>query len=184
MKKYKIIYADPPWAYKNMGNIQNNVLKHYSTMKQEDIESLNVNEIADDNSILFLWVTMPKLQEGLNVIKAWGFEYKTCGFNWIKKNKCGSNFFGVGWYTKSNSELCLIGTKGRSPKVSNSISQIIETVRGKHSEKPNIVREKIIEFCGDIPRIELFARTKVEGWDIWGNEVESDISLITSEAKK
>ena len=90
----------------------------------------------------------------------------------------------MGWYTKSNSELCLIGTKGRSPKVSNSISQIIETVRGKHSEKPNIVREKIIEFCGDIPRIELFARTKVEGWDIWGNEVESDISLITSEAKK
>src|SRR3990167_10637532 len=133
--------------------------------------------VADDNSILFLWATFPKIQEALDVIKAWGFEYKTVGFTWIKKNKNGGNFFGVGWYTKSNAEVCLIGVRGKAPKRSNSISQIIETVREKHSQKPAIVREKIVEFCGDLPRIELFAREKTKGWDVFGNEVKNSIKL-------
>lgn len=177
MKKYKIIYADPAWEYRNMGNIQATANAHYPTMKQKDIENLPVAEIADENSILFLWATFPKIQEALNVIKAWGFEYKTVGFTWIKKNKNGGNFFGVGWYTKSNAEVCLIGVKGRAPKQSNSISQIVETIREKHSKKPSIIREKIVEFCGDLPRIELFARERERGWDVWGNEVSSDIKL-------
>jgi len=184
MKKYQIILADPPWSYRNMGNIQATANAQYSTMKNEDICNLPVNELADNNCILFLWATFPKLQEALDVIKAWGFEYKTVGFNWIKKNKNGGNFFGVGWYTKSNSEICLIGVKGKAPKVSNSVSQIIETVKGKHSEKPFIVRDKIVEFCGDIPRIELFARQKTEGWDVWGNEVKSDIELSIQSKEK
>lgn len=172
-KKYNIIYADPPWSYRNMGNIQATANQHYNTMKQEEIEDLGkvIKNISDTNCMLFIWVTFPKLQEGLNTIKAWGFEYKTIGFNWIKKNKNGSNFFGVGWYTKSNSEICLIGVKGKPIKKSNSISQIIETVREEHSKKPEIVREKIVEFVGDLPRIELFARQQVQGWDCWGNEV-------------
>lgn len=172
-KKYNIIYADPPWSYRNMGNIQNNVLQHYSTMKQEEIEDLGkiIKKISDENCMLFLWATFPKLQEALDTIKAWGFEYKTVGFNWIKKNKNGKNFFGVGWYTKSNSEICLIGVKGKSIKSSNSISQIIESVREEHSKKPSIVRDKIVEFVGDYPRIELFARQYADGWDCWGNEV-------------
>ena len=140
-------------------------------MKNEDIYNLPIENIADDNCILFLWATFPNLQEALNTIKAWGFEYKTCGFNWIKKNKNGTNFFGIGWYTKSNSEVCLIGTKGKAPKASNKVSQIVESVREKHSKKPDIVRDKIVEFSGDLPRIELFARNKVDGWDCWGNEV-------------
>jgi N6-adenosine-specific RNA methylase IME4 len=177
MKKYQIIYADPPWAYRNMGNIQATANSHYKTMSQLDIESLPIKNLADDNSILFLWATFPKIQEALNTIKAWGFEYKTVGFTWIKKNKNGGNFFGVGWYTKSNAEVCLIGVKGKSPKISNSISSVVETVREEHSKKPEIIRNKIVEFCGDIPRIELFARQKTEGWDVWGNEVESDINL-------
>ena len=170
-KKYSIIYADPPWEYRNMGNIQATAASHYSTMKQADIEKLPVGELATDNSILFMWATFPKLQEALDTIKAWGFAYKTCGFTWVKKNKNGSNFFGVGWYTKSNAEICLIGTKGRAPKVSNKVSQIIESVREEHSKKPSITRDKIVEFCGDLPRIELFARQAVDGWDCWGNEV-------------
>lgn len=178
MKKYQIIYADPPWAYRNMGNIQATANAQYNTMSNEDICNLPVDKISANNSILFLWATFPKIQEALDVIKAWGFEYKTVGFTWIKKNKNGSNFFGVGWYTKSNVEICLIGTKGKSPKVSNSISQIIETIREKHSKKPDIVKDKIVEFAEDIPRIELFARTKTKGWDVWGNEVESDIILM------
>ena len=176
-KKYQIIYADPPWEYRNMGNIQATATSHYNTMRQYDIESLKVGDIAEDNCILFLWATFPKIQEALNVIKAWGFEYKTVGFTWIKKNKNGGNFFGVGWYTKSNAEVCLIGVKGKAPKISNKVSSIIETVREQHSKKPDIVRDKIVLFCGDLSRIELFAREKTEGWDVWGNEVESDITL-------
>lgn len=171
-KKYQIIYADPPWQYRNMGNIQATANSHYNTMSQKDIESLPVSQIADDNSILFLWATFPKLQEALDTIKAWGFEYKTSGFTWIKKNKNGGNFFGVGWYTKSNAEVCLIGARGRSPKNSNSVSSIIESVREGHSKKPAIVRDKIVEFCGDLPRIELFARESVEGWDVLGNGID------------
>ena len=172
MKKYQIILADPPWAYRNMGNIQATANSHYLTMNNEDICKLNVDLITDDNCILFLWATFPKIQEALDVIKAWGFEYKTVGFNWIKKNKNGGNFFGVGWYTKSNAEVCLIGVKGKAPKISNSISSIIETVRERHSKKPDIVRDKIVEFCGDIPRIELFARERTKGWDVLGDEID------------
>jgi len=178
MKKYKIIYADPPWAYRNMGNIQATANEHYSIMSNEDICNLKVEEIAEDNSILFLWATFPKIQEALDVIKAWGFEYKTIGFNWVKTNpKNGKPFFGVGWYTKSNAEVCLIGVKGKAPKKSNSISSIIIEPRGKHSVKPNEARKRIVEFCGDIKRVELFAREKTKGWDVWGNEVKSDIKL-------
>lgn len=173
-KKYDIIYADPPWAYRNMGNIQATANSHYSTMKQEDIEALPIGQLAKPNSILFMWATFPKMQEALNTIKAWGFEYKTVGFTWIKKNKNGSNFFGVGWYTKSNAEVCLIGVKGKPPKASNKVSQIIESVREEHSKKLDIVRDKIIEFCGDFSRIELFARQYAKGWDCWGNEAPED----------
>jgi len=180
MKKYQIIYADPPWAYRNMGNIQATASAQYSTMNNQDICNMGfqVDEICDDNCILFLWATFPKIQEALDVIKAWGFEYKTVGFTWVKTNpKNGKPFFGVGWYTKSNAEVCLIGVRGKAPKESNSISSIVIEPRGKHSSKPDEVRKRIVEFCGDIPRIELFAREKTEGWDVWGNEVKSDIKL-------
>ena len=185
--KYQIIYADPPWEYRNMGNIEGAATQHYCTMSQKEIESLPIKKIAAENCILFLWATFPKLQEALNTIKAWGFEYKTVGFVWVKKNKNGTPFFGIGWYTKSNAEICLIGTKGKPPKKSNKISSIIETTISDHSRKPHIVRKKIVELCGDVPRIELFARGDKErdlfgdnvfdGWDVWGNEVDSDIEL-------
>ena len=169
-KKYNIIYADPPWSYRNMGNIQGGANLHYPTMKQVDIENMGniIKNISKENCMLFLWVTFPKLQEGLDTIKAWGFEYKTVGFNWIKKNKNGTNFFGIGWYTKSNSEICLIGVKGKPIKQSNSISQIIESIREEHSKKPDIVRNKIVEFCGDVSRIELFARQEAERMGLLG----------------
>ena len=180
MKKYQIIYADPPWAYRNMGNIQATANAQYPTMKNEDICNLPIQDLADDNCILFLWATFPKIQEALDVIRVWGFEYKTVGFTWIKKNKNGGNFFGVGWYTKSNAEICLLGTKGNAHTLvkDNSISQVIITPKTKHSRKPQEAREKIVQLVGDIPRIELFARQKIDGWDVWGNEVDSDIELL------
>ncbi len=172
-KKYNIIYADPPWSYQNWCDKKNGAAKaHYETMTQADIEALPVGKIAADDSILFMWATFPKLQEALNTIKAWGFEYKTIGFCWVKRNKNGTWFKGIGFYTKSNCEVCLIATKGKPPKASihHNISQIIETVREVHSKKPDIVKDKIVEFSGDLPRIELFARKQTEGWDVWGNE--------------
>jgi len=186
LKKYKIIYADPPWEYRNSG-IRGAAVNHYPLMKDRDIESLPIQKISDKNSILFLWATFPKIQEALNVIKAWGFKYKTVGFVWVKKNKDNSNFMGVGWYTRSNAEICLIGTKGNPPKRNHNISQIIEEFKGKHSEKPIIVKQRIVELVGDLTRVELFARKprnvlfpdiNFKGWDVWGNEVESDMELL------
>jgi N6-adenosine-specific RNA methylase IME4 len=174
-KKYQIIYADPPWSYRNGKGHPRwaaEVTNHYETMTIDDIKALPVQDITDDNAILFLWVTFPNLQEGLDTLKAWGFKYKTLGFSWIKTNpKSGTPFFGVGYYTKSNCEVCLIGTKGKAPKESNKVSSVILEPREAHSKKPAIVREKIVELCGDVPRIELFARQTAPGWDSWGNEV-------------
>lgn len=169
-KKYRIIYADPPWSYRNMGNIHAVAAHHYNTMSLNELKNLPIENLAEENCILFIWATFSKIQETLDLIRAWGFDYKTVGFTWVKKNKNGSNFFGVGWYTKSNAEVCLIATKGKAPKISNSVSSIVESVREEHSKKPAIIRNKIVEFSGDLPRIELFARQYADGWDCWGDE--------------
>jgi len=179
-KKYNIIYADPPWSYQNGGVPQGGVNAQYKTMKLQDIKDLPIDEISEDISVLFMWATFPQLQEALEVIKAWGFTYKTLGFSWIKTNKNnGEPFFGIGYYAKSNCEVCLMATKGKAHSLvkSNKVSSVLIHKRTKHSKKPDIVAEKIVELFGDIPRIELFARDKKEGWDVWGNEVESDIKL-------
>ena len=171
--KYEIIYADPPWDYnKKIG--ASVASEQYLTLKIDQVKSyLEDNTIeTEENAILFLWVTFPLLEEGLETIKAWGFKYKTCGFNWIKTDKEGKPCWGIGHYTKSNSELCLLATKGDGlPILSNNISQIILSERREHSRKPEEIREKIVELVGNRKRIELFARQKTEGWDVWGNEV-------------
>lgn len=110
-------------------------------------------------------------------MEAWGFRYVTVAFNWFKANKSGTPFFGVGYYTKSNSEIALLGIKGRMQPVSNYVSQVVISNREEHSKKPDVVREKIVELFGDVPRIELFARRATPGWDVWGNEVTSDIVM-------
>ena len=177
-KKYSIIYADPPWSYADQG-CQGTMSNHYNGMKVEDICKLPIKNISEDNCILFIWTTYPMLKESLQVIDNWRFKYKTIAFQWIKTNKKSPGFFfGLGRWTRGNSECCLLATKGKPKRINNSVSQLIFTPRGKHSSKPGIVRERIIKLCGDIPRIELFAREKVEGWDCWGNEVESDIKLF------
>ena len=168
-KKYNIIYADPPWEHW-MGGYKN-ATNHYKTMPIEEICKLPVSNIADKDCILFLWVTFPILEDAFGVIKAWGFKYSTCGFVWMKKNKNGSNFFGLGNWTRANEELCLIAVKGHTERLRTDISQIIESPVEEHSKKPDIVREKIVQLVGELPRIELFARQKKEGWDHWGNEL-------------
>jgi len=176
-KKYQIIYADPPWNYQDQG-CQGTMANHYKGMKLEDIKQLPITQIANDNCALFIWVTYPFLKEGLEVIEAWGFTYKTIAFQWIKRNKsdCGF-FFGLGRWTRGNSEPCLLATRGKPKRISAFVSQLIFYPLRRHSQKPDIVRDKIVELVGNLPRIELFAREKTEGWDVWGNEVESDIKL-------
>ncbi len=171
-KKYKIIYADPPWSYKDKALAGNRgACCKYPVMNIEDIKNLPVKDIADDDCVLFLWVTFPKLNECFEVIKNWGFEYKTNAFTWVKKYRNGDNFMGMGRWTRANAEVCLLATKGKPKRINAGIRQIIESVPEKHSKKPNIVRDKIVELCGDLPRIELFARNQTDKWDSWGNEV-------------
>lgn len=174
-KKYKIIYADPPWQYrvysqKGQGRSAEN---HYHTMNIKDIMALPVDKIADKDCILFLWITFPCLKEGIEVMERWGFKYKTCGFNWVKRNKKKNTYFmGLGFWTRSNSEVCLIGTKGQPKCVSKSVSQICDARIMEHSKKPAEIRERIVELCGELPRVELFARDKVKGWDSLGDEID------------
>lgn len=177
MKKYNIIYADPPWKYQDR-NCNGSAEKHYPTMTINDLCTLPIKEITSDNCVLFIWVTYPMLEEAQKLIKAWGFKYKTIGFQWIKTyKKSGKFFFGLGRWTRGNTEPCLIATKGKPKRINNSISQLIISPVEEHSKKPDIVREKIVQLMGDLPRIELFARKKIPGWDVWGNEVDSDIFL-------
>ena len=181
-KKYSVIYADPPWQYEQK-NVQGAAEKHYKTMKLNDICALPVAEISAKDSVLFLWATFPNLQEALEVIRAWGFEYKTVAFTWVKRNKKAPTWFmGLGYWTRSNAEICLFAKKGNPKRVSKSVRQIVDTPIERHSKKPDEIRNRIVELMGDVPRIELFAREQTQGWDVFGNEVESDLELKIKEA--
>lgn len=137
-----------------------------------------VKELAADDCILFMWVTFPTLQEAFSVIEAWGFTYKTVAFAWVKQNrKTSSLFWGMGHWTRANVELCLLATKGTPKRKSASVHQVIISPIEEHSKKPDVVRDRIIELAGDLPRIELFARQTVHGWDAWGNEVPCSIQF-------
>lgn len=181
--KYKIIYADPPWSYQDK-KCNGNCSDHYDTMNIEDICNLKINEIADEDCILFLWATYPLLPEALKVIESWGFKYKSIGFQWIKRNRGGKGlFFGLGRWTRGNTEPCLIAVKGKPKRLSASVSQLIVSPLQSHSKKPEITREKIVELVGDLPRIELFAREKTKGWDsigyeLTGNDIKKDLKNV------
>lgn len=177
MEPYQIIYADPPWRYDQKG-VEGAAEQHYSTMSQEDICRLPIKSISAKDSILFLWATFPQLPAALQVISAWGFKYKTVAFLWLKKNrKADSWFFGLGFWTRGNAEVCLLATRGHPKRKSANIHQFIISPIEAHSKKPDIVRDRIVELAGDVPRIELFARQTMPGWDVWGNEVSSSIQL-------
>ena len=150
-KKYNIIYADPPWRY-DMNRGQGAAENHYPTMSIQEICRLPVAELAAKDCALFLWVTFPQLQDAMKLFEAWGFTYKTLGFAWVKQ------------------------IKGHPKRISKSISQLIISPLEQHSKKPDEVRKRIVELFGELPRIELFARQKTSGWDVWGNEVEGSAS--------
>jgi len=185
-KKYDIIYCDPAWSYTDKAKAGNRGAGcKYKVMTLDELKKLPVNNIAKQDSIMFMWVTYPKLIDGtcMDTMKAWGFIPKTCAFTWVKYYKNLKPFMGMGRWTRANSELVILGTKGKPTRLSAGVRQLVETmgedyqpeivqsIPEKHSKKPEIVRDRIIELCGDLPRIELFARQSAEGWDSWGNEL-------------
>ena len=177
MKKYSVIYADPPWRYER-SKVQGAAEKHYSTMSLEELKQLPVSDLAAKDCVLFLWATFPQLREALELIEAWGFKYKTVAFVWLKKNKVADSwFYGLGFWTRGNAEICLLATKGKPKRQSPAVHQFIISPIEAHSKKPDEARNKIVHLMGDVPRIELFARQSPEGWDVWGNEVECSITL-------
>lgn len=185
--KYDIIYADPAWCSKyHSGGLQKGrglARQHYNVMTTQEIIDLPIKKIKTDKSILFLWATFPCLKEALKVMEEWGFTYITVAFTWIKENKkSNSLYWGMGNYTRANAEICLLGIskkfKAKQQIKSNSVHSVIISKIEEHSKKPNEARQRIVELCGDIPRIELFARQSVNGWDCWGNEIDKDARQI------
>lgn len=183
-RKYDIIYADPPWDYGGKMQFDKSSIKtenqgwkrdifisaanfKYPTVKTKDLMKIPLGNICADDCLLFMWVTNPHLAQGIQLGQAWGFEYKTVAFVWDKMSH------NPGQYTLSNCELCLLFKRGRipSPRGARNIQQLVRIPRGKHSEKPNQVRENIVRMFPSQSKIELFARERPEGWDVWGLDV-------------
>lgn len=178
-KKYQIIYADPPWKFSSKelqiygGKRFTSMDKHYPTQHKHWIRHLLVKTIADTDCALFLWTTDAHMKEAIETIESWGFKYITVAFVWEKKTKTGKTAANLGAWTMKNYELCLLGTRGTMLKYKkvNNIYQKVEAERTKHSRKPGKVRQNIELLFGNLPRIELFAREKADGWDAWGDEI-------------
>jgi N6-adenosine-specific RNA methylase IME4 len=178
--EYEILYADPPWDYAGQTQHTDGAFKegksaidHYNTMTLQQLKELNVKGILAKNALLFLWTSSPHLEQSIELMKAWGFEYKTIAFVWEKQKT------NPGYYTLSQCEICIVGKKGKipTPRGTRNERQFLSQLRGKHSEKPLEIRERIVRMFPTQKKIELFAREKSEGWDVFGNEVEDSITL-------
>jgi len=170
MKKYQIIYADPPWEYRHCASKSREISNQYPTMKLDDIKILPIP--SENNSVLYLWATAPKLSEALEVMKSWGFDYRSC-MVWDKE------IIGMGYWFRGQHEILLVGVKGKfsPPPQGLRTRSIWREKRTQHSKKPIGIKNLISWWYPLETKIELFARQKTEGWDVWGNEVESDINL-------
>ncbi len=186
-EKYDIIYCDPPWDYggkmqfdkSGKKDINSNWEKKifisaanfkYPTVPLKDLKKIPLTEIAKDNCLLFMWVTSPHLAQGIELGRAWGFEYRTVAFVWDKM------VHNPGQYTMSYVELCLVFKRGKipTPRGARNIKQLVRKPRGKHSEKPIEVLKGIEKMFPTQKKIELFARHKPENWDVWGLDVRKE----------
>jgi len=183
-KMYRVILADPPWrfgnrAYQDGGRPPIETDFHYPVMHTKDICTLPVKNIADENAALFIWTTDAHLPDCLQVISAWGFEYRTVAFVWVKRYSSGSPCVLVAPWTLKSTEICLLGIRGSPKRVAKNIRALVEAERTKHSKKPDEVHQRIERMFGDVSRVELFARSQRAGWDVFGNQVEGSIRLPT-----
>lgn len=143
MKKYSVILADPPWAFRAWSDKGKgrSAEQHYPSMRLEDIKALPVADLAAEDCVLFLWATFPMLKEALEVVEAWGFSYKTVAFTWVKENRKSSGlFWGLGYWTRANAEVCLLATKGSPKRQSAAVHQVILSPVEQHSKKPDAVQ--------------------------------------------
>lgn len=175
---YQVVYADPPWDY--AGRLQQDgkgavksAIDHYNTMTLAQLKELKVAEKCEKDAILFLWTSSPHLPQAIDLMAAWGFDYKTVAFVWEKQKT------NPGYYTLSQCELCLVGKRGKipTPRGSRKERQFLSAMRGRHSEKPVEVRSRIEKMFPTLKKLELFARQRVEGWDAHGNEIEGAVVI-------
>ena len=177
-KKYNVIYADPAWRFSQGINRRKDIREkfgtneelsiQYPTMSDKEIIELNVADYADDDCVLFLWTTDAHLEVAIKAINNWGFKYKTVAFTWNKKRGF------MGKWTVKQCEICLLATKGTAHKLLKSFKEksYLEENKTEHSKKPNEFRKRIERMFGDVPKLEMFARTRVEGWDAMGFDVD------------
>lgn len=189
-KKYAVIYADPPWQYKvwSKKGIGRSPERHYQTQSLDFLKRMNIEALCNPNCVLLMWATFPCLEQALELGRTWGFIYKTIAFTWVKTNRNNNNvFMGMGYYTRANAEIVLLFTKGKSLiRHAKDVPQVLVAPRGKHSVKPDEIRNRIVRLFGDVNRLELFARQNstdcndknpFEGWDVFGNEVNNSIEI-------
>jgi N6-adenosine-specific RNA methylase IME4 len=172
-RKYGAIYADPPWSFRNWSakGTGRNAVSHYDCLDFDALATLPVAQLAAPDCALFLWATDPLLPRAFDLICAWGFDYKTVGFYWVKKNsKSDQGYFtGLGYWTRANPEQCLLATRGNPKRLSKAVRKLVVEKRREHSRKPDTVRERIESLVVG-PYLELFARETRPGWDCWGNQ--------------
>jgi N6-adenosine-specific RNA methylase IME4 len=187
---YGAILADPPWHFKTCGEkgrkrspdwkpFKGSPSQHYDTMTTADIAALPVAGLAADDSCLFMWISWPMLPDAMNLISAWGFQYKTCGFDWMKAHAGQLDMLrddsdvlmGMGYWTRANTEPCLLATRGKPKRLSAAVRQGIIEPRREHSRKPDCVHGRIQKLVAG-PYLELFARAPRTGWDVWGNQTD------------
>lgn len=181
--EYEIIYADPPWSYNDKAKNRGGAERHYTTTDTATLALMQITKAK--HAVLFMWATFPMLQEAIDLMAQWGFEYKTVAFVWVKANTkaTDSPFWGMGQWTRANAEICLLGVRGKPKRKGKGVHQLIvepEIITDpimRHSQKPACVRDKIVELMGDLPRLEMFARESPEGWDVFGNQAPGSISL-------
>ncbi|MEM9008193.1 MAG: MT-A70 family methyltransferase [Cyanobacteria bacterium P01_F01_bin.86] len=182
--KYELIYADPAWQYRDKASAGKRGACHkYPVMSVDDICRLPVKNIADNDCLLAMWWVGPQPMEALRVVEAWGFTLKNMtGFTWHKLTKTGKSHFGMGHWTRGNCENVLFAVRGKPKRINAGVRQFVEAQHRGHSTKPDEVRDRLVQLVGDVPRIELFAREKTPGWDVWGNEVECVDTALTKGA--
>lgn len=170
---FRAILADPSWNFKTYSSKgrDRSIDKHYAGMDLEEISALPVADLAAPDCVLFLWATWPMLAHAMGVIQDWGFTYKTNAFTWMKINANGSPYCGLGYWTRANTEPCLLATRGKPKRLNADVLQAILEPRREHSRKPDCIGERIERLVAG-PYIELFARNRRAGWACWGNEVE------------
>jgi N6-adenosine-specific RNA methylase IME4 len=172
---YPVGYIDPPWSYSNKGcggSGTSGAHLQYPLMTLQQLKQLPVGEVLGADACLFMWVTMPLLEQSFELFRAWGVPYKTCAFTWIKLNKrVPTLFWGMGFWTRSNAELCLMGVRGKPERASARVHSVIQSPIEGHSRKPAECRARIDTLCGpDLPKLEIFARGEPGGvWDAYGN---------------